>query len=695
MWPCPKDVKYLRFGRDIQSLTKSLKQLVDVTQNARDKRTRTPWASDLKDDDCRGDLGALAEVTGDFQGTLRECQTLLDNRAKFGRNKADFVTNVLWHSTIESEVNSLRERVHLHETKLFFAIKPFEIQLLIGIRSQLIQLREDVEVVKGLVVTLHKNDTLEGSAIPIHPAVQMLQIPADIVDRFLEALNTNKPESYHDVTGFPLKEGFDALVFHFAKSTVEFNPGVGPSQRVPEETQYINLLKSKWILERLKASSYLCAAEPDSLWNNYLGEVETNIMEEYRRFETRRLIAPPSDDLTRLPDSCFSMWVVEAPPIRPDLAEERPLEDKILELTLQSSVAKTLTIFRNSDIEFRMVIAETSVTNMKEVVERESIAINMQSTRLIPAYATPESPLPGSMAVNNVLLYRIQDHTPLWQYLKNADDVALFQQALLGYRRFYDSSNYDSSNVRWSFNGSKNPSKNGAGRVQTWQVKRLPKVVQSDRLNVGQYPLSPESGPKSASEKDLSRRASTGFSSTTSYTSASSMTSQVTGSRGNGIAILPPDPPVMIIYTLCENRYTFLHLELTTEVFVNDQSCNCKKNPASCARIVLETKEKGKMTIRKHSAGERDEKGLHSWDLARFRLPRHPQYKDLEVLPKIKYICLDFPTVPAKDKFVDELDILFTHVRDYELAQYRKEISDRKKMSDSPGRREKPYRLPS
>lgn len=655
-----------------------------MTKHARDQRTRRPWESDFKDDDCRAELGALAEVTGDFYGTLRECQTLLDNRAKFGRNEANFVTNVQWHTSTEREVNNLRERVHLHVTKLFFAIKPFELQLLVGIRSQLIQLREDVEVVKGLVVTLHKNETLERGAMQIHPTVQMLQIPKDIIDRFLDALNTTKPDSFRDVTAFPLKEGFDALVFHFAKSTVEFNPGVGPSQRVPEETQYINLLKSKWILENLKMSSHLFTAEPDSLWGNYLEEVEMNIVEEYRRFETRRLIAPPSNDINRLPDSCFTIWVVEAPPLRPpDLAEERPLEDKILELTLPSLVTKTLTIFRNSDVEFRMVIAETLADGINKVVERESIPINMHSTRLIPAYTIHNSTPADSKSVNNVLLYRIQDHASMWQYLKNPDDVALFQQALSGYRVFYDT-----SNVKWSLNGSESTGKCGVGRVQFWQVKRLPKLVQNDGLDAGQYLLSPLPSPQSA-EKDILRRPSTGFSSMIShFSAASSMTSQITGSRGNGTAIFAPEPPVMIIYTLCEEKYTFFHLELSTEIIVNEQSCFCKKSPAKCKRVVLEAREKRKMILRKQSAQEKgDEKGLLSWDLARFRLPRHPKYKEVEVLPKIKYICLDFATVAAKNEFLEELQILCTHVRDHELEQYRNEISRRQQMSNAPGRR--------
>ena len=653
-----------------------------MTEHAREQRKRLPWEPDISNDDGRADLGPLAEVTGDFYGTLRECQTLLRDRARFGRNEASFVHTVLWNTSAEREVNNLRERVHLHETKLFFAIKPFEFQLLIGIRSQLIQLREEVEVVKGLVVTLHKNDTLERSTFPIHPAVRRVQIPEEIIARFLNALNTNRPESFHDITDFPLKEGFDALVFHFAKSTIEFNPGVGLSQRVPEKTQYINLLKSKWILEMLNASSHLSTAKPDSLWTNYLGEVEMTIVEEYRRFDRRLLVAPPTNDITRLPDSCFSIWVVEVPPVRaPDLSEERILEDKILELTLPSPVAKKLILLRYSEIDLSRVIAETFTDGIHKVVERESFTINMESTRLIPAYTIHESTTAGSKPVNNVLLYRIQDHAPLWQSLESFDDVARFQQALSGYRVFYDS-----SNIIWSLNdGSKNHTKNGVGRVQTWQVKRLPKMVQNDEFVTGQYSSSPVPSPQSASENNLQQE-STVLSSVASYFFGSSMTltSQVAENRSNSITTFPPEPPVLIIYTLCEEKYTFLHLELSTEIFVNDQLCYCRKSTESCSRLVLGAKKRGKMNIRKLSAHERHEKGLASWDLGRFRLPRHPKFKDVEVLRKVKYICLDFHSVAAKEKFREELALLFALVRDCEPKEKAGNTSQRTPESQNP-----------
>ena len=59
------------------------------------------------------------------------------------------------------------------------------------------------------------------------------------------------------------------------QSTVRFNPGFDASQRTPEETQFVNLLKSKWIIDRLEGSSHLSAAGTASLWLGALLELKS------------------------------------------------------------------------------------------------------------------------------------------------------------------------------------------------------------------------------------------------------------------------------------------------------------------------------------------------------------------------------------------------------------------------------------
>lgn len=58
------------------------------------------------------------------------------------------------------------------------------------------------------------------------------------------------------------------------QSTVEFNPGLDKSQKVPHETQYLSLLKTSWILQKLKESTRFKDAGPSSLWVDYMKELE-------------------------------------------------------------------------------------------------------------------------------------------------------------------------------------------------------------------------------------------------------------------------------------------------------------------------------------------------------------------------------------------------------------------------------------
>lgn len=637
----------------------------------------TENAGQQRQDAQRGpeaELRSLREVTGDFGRTLKDCNVLLGNHHKFHRNKAGFVDNVVWHASTESEISNLKERVRLHITKMSFVIKPFEIQLLVGIRNELIQLQQEVRDLAGLVTTLRR-DTTRDSALPSLPSIEMPLISDAITQRLVAALELNRPDAFRTLSDFPLKEGFDALAFHFAKSTILFNPGIGPSQKVPKETQYLNLLKAKWILEKLKASSKLAAAETNSLWLNCEREVELKVLEQCRRFQTDSLRPPPLENITRLPDDCFTIWIFEAPPLLPHLAEARAMEDKILELTLPSN--STLTIFRSSDDDFRVVTVHTTIIpDTSKEVERESFSANMQSTQLVPAYAIPEPISGSSLSGNGILLYRAQDLAQ-WQPLKNLMDVFSFQQALTGYRVFFDA-----SNVKWSLDGSDKPGRYGKARVQIWEPKRLTKLRIAEDMD--QSLLSsvkstiPSLQPSSENEFGQ-RRASTIKSST--------KTTQIPGNRAcNAIMIQPPEPPVLIIYTLCDNKFTFLHLNLGEEIFVNESACHCKRSPEKCLRIVLSSKKKKKIKFRKHSALEPDSRGLHSWDLARFRIPRHPKYRELEVVEK-DYLCLDFKTKAAKAEFRDELQSLFKYVRDPDIQDYRMEIKKSENNSHRPGLR--------
>ena len=546
----------MQFGRDISSLGFSLQRLESIIKNAEEQSPAKSWRRE-PDSTTATILNTLSEVTGDFKRTLQDCEKLLSDNSKFQRSATSFVDNVVWHSSTERVVNHLRQRVNFHLTKLNFIAKPFEWQLLLGIRRELQQVKKDVAALKGVLIpdtaqSIHP--TSPGShdgRFPVHP---------DLAKRFERAL-ASKPDSVQIQDHLPLKEGLDALVFHLASSTVKFKPSPGPGQNIPEETQFVNLLKSGWIMEKLKSSDHLQSAGSESLWADYIRELENEISDQLSRFNAGELEPPTPDVILRLPDNCFSIWVYEEPLPRPAvLAEQRPLEEKILELALPSlydSRRSTLTVFRKSDVAFRLVSTTKDAQN-KDFHSEESMDVNMTSNRFIPAFATSHD---GEPINNNVLLCNSQGQELKWHNFQDLPAVEKFQRALTGYRV----SNH-MSNISWhiEFTNFTKKAMSGKAMIQFWQLKPLPnqsssvdaKTSESSGSSAGRSPQSP------TESANLGRV----------WTSGSSIATPVTGSRGDGIAMTRPEPPALVIFTMCERKYTFFHIESTFD--------GCSTNPS-------------------------------------------------------------------------------------------------------------------
>ena len=112
-WGLNADVQYLQFGKEIKSLSENLSRLRKIFED----HIQVPqWRGHGHDHD----IGiAISELTGDFQKTLDDCDKLLSDQSRFRRNKAGFVDNVRWWlGGTETQVKSLRERVHFHSTKV-------------------------------------------------------------------------------------------------------------------------------------------------------------------------------------------------------------------------------------------------------------------------------------------------------------------------------------------------------------------------------------------------------------------------------------------------------------------------------------------------------------------------------------------------------------------------------------------------
>ena len=405
----------------------------------------------------------LLEVTGDFTRTLDDCEKLLSDKPIFQLSATGFVENVVKLGPDKRVINDLRQRVDDHWTKIDFIAKPFELHLLRGIYYELQQVRKDAVPLQGILV----KDTTQS----IHPKRPKphdvrLTVPPDLAKRF----ETQMP--HH----LPLSEGFGAAILHLANSTVRFKPSPGTRQNIPEAAEFVYLLKSAWITEKLKESDYLQSAGPESFWADCTRELEDKISEQESRFETGELEQPTPDVIARLPDHCFAIWLHEESLPQPTIsAEQGPLGDKILELALPSvdgNQRSTLTVFRKSDIAFRLVSTTKDEQKPGFSVEK-SVNVDMNSARFIPAFATPD---PGGPINNKVLLCNSQGQDRICHTFQDSSAIAEFQRALLGYRVL----NY-MSNISWHLGFSKFGQKaiSGKARLQLWQLKPFPDLLSS------------------------------------------------------------------------------------------------------------------------------------------------------------------------------------------------------------------------
>ncbi|KAI9809234.1 MAG: hypothetical protein M1825_002525 [Sarcosagium campestre] len=646
------NVKYLQFGQDIKSLAQNLSQLRRVFERIKYER-QTRYLPD-HDDDMEQGLDALPELTGDFHRTLKDCDKILRDKAKF-RRTAGFVENVQWHmGGVEKSVNSLRERVAFHSVKILLIVKPVEIKLLTDLEKHILDLRRDVREIRDILQDRNNiSGPLQNSA-----RVELPPITAELDRKFSEALLRNGPAAYvstrHDPAAFPLKEGFDALVVHFEESTRKISSGADPnSQETPEISQYLNLLKSRWILQKIQKSPAYIESGQNSLWVKCMERFEAELRVEYRRFSIGRLVAPDAGLVALLPEETYTIWAEsEAPELEPSATDEAAGEERILELDLPvpTNVApgtqkSTVTVFRKSESELRIVKSTTrSVDDMVKESDRD-YDFDGKTSRFIPVYALPDKL--SEESTMNVLLCNSHGDTK-WNASFNTEaDIHKFQRAATGYMV-----RYDFTTVNWSwlrhiksrFGILKPTKESGRGRIQIWEALPLPRIVK-----VAPAPNSPGVRPSGV---DHRRQSSAPSAHTTlvgsTATSKSGMTSVVRAGNGKheGTLLVPPLLPVMVIFTKYKERYTYIHILLDHKVQVSTTTPK--------GTVIIESDDK--LSVKRHCADDEAEAGVNSWDLSLLRTPEHPKWRGVEQMTNTKWIAVQFPTVDAMDEFLAEYE---------------------------------------
>ena len=672
-----------------------LNRLKDVVEAAERQYPRREWQTHAHHFDEREII--WGQVTGDFYKTLQECEDLVARHGRNGRTRA--FANLNWGFSTESQVDNLLAKIKFHITKVEYYATPSKFEILIRHGRDLQQLRRQVANLERRIV--------HGDGPPMTLWAHV--IPAELKAELERQFNTNRPSWLTEGSGWSLKEGLEALFFHFAKGTVNFNP-TPTLGNVPDIQQFLSLAKAIWILERVKESQHFKTSSTESIWADDMRELEDDLRGQLHRFETGELVIPPAEGMLGLPSDLYTFTKGNSTdPDRPDAVAAGPLGEQLLQLDLlpdSSNSESSLFVLRESDFDFSFVVSTTQ-TDALGAPRLSEVEISMDKHRLVPIYASPTQTRPPR---NSMMIFNDRGERAREYAFHEPADVRTLQRALTGYRV-----HHDMPLSSWRLNGSEQTTHLRGGTLQLWQYKALQPMSAltpskaSNTASSTESPRSPVPSQSSASSADLmsaqlqhsrrssvfSNRAGNGNiienrsglplsnvsntrdkpkansletrrrSSTMSSTiqnSNSSILSHVQGPRNNGIQALKPEPPVLVIFTMYEEKYSFLHLtrqsqytdcmtlyadEISVDenIYVNSKACGCRSPKLQCDRVIFESKKRN-FTIRTLSADQ----GLGSWDLSVFRFPRSGKFQKAVKNDKVKTLELKFAGADGKLK---------------------------------------------
>ncbi|OJD25607.1 hypothetical protein ACJ73_03018 [Blastomyces percursus] len=661
--------QYKEFANDVRSLATNLENIYRVASNATFQLETSPLGRSI-DSKQLWDLSSLNEILGDYHETLRHCEKLLRDNYRYN-NASDPRRGISWNSFVQPDVDRLRSRISLHNLKILFVLKPFEIDLLFRVHQDLAarmtSMHNDLRLLMGVIIPDFKEEMAHQHKVESY----VIEIPPNFSLKFQQAAEINHP-GFANGGQLPLADTASAFVFHFGKGTAKLKVARFDSiaERTVSVIAYVNLLKCIWLMRHMEGYQTNKGSEL-SHWPSYVKALNQELSHECRRFSTEcmdRIFAP---DLSRarLEQSVFHIW----PEIRrtSNLPSGQHRKRAMKEIITVCVFSRSISQLENGTV----------------IPERRIIDVNLESASLIPLYAMPTF----SRDTNDVLLRTPgEDNKFSFPSMK---DLLRFQHALTGYKPYLS---YSQPDAKVAFVVSNEKPVVEDAVVQLWIPKRLqgyfvneeqcqteePWVENYDILptspitvpgsSVPPSPLnmfsrSPQSLFSAANRSSMqstdqgslgsyssstapsdSSRGSLGstdhepgmnFPSLTAYstrrsstmTSISSKTSQRTVTvlkmgDTNGFLHQKPKRPMLVIFSrslVGANELSITAIKIDDKTAVNVERCDCRKGNSSCAITAIE-QTKGKFCLETQRFVVKD--GITDFDVARLGFTRRKDY---------------------------------------------------------------------
>jgi hypothetical protein len=488
-------------------------------------------AADLKKDAQRFRCD-LQDLVGNVHDTLKQCEEILAKHVRL-QKYSGVIKNVVWATTAQDKVDVLRKQIQFHSQKISLVVEPVKLEILTTMDEKLDKILDRLDNMQAL------------SSVP-NP---LPSIPDWLKDRFRNAMLENPPDKFTDTSKIPLREGFDALYTHFRESTNTFRDPDGIGQTAE---QYLNLLKSQWLLDILRQSEPFKQAKLGSLFPRAVAKIARRLSDVYKRSD---LVRFPEEKLQELTSTAFLIWPPEQVIEIRFMTDPSDGEEEILKLSLPASSGNgkdDLVLFRTGPSILRIVRNVVPLHSGFQYYESERLNIHMD--RFIPFYAVQESSIHqrrGSKTTSTVAIYRANETGETAYEMKEEIDLFNFQRAVTGYQVVGDT-----TCVKWALKHSTKPK--GKGRLQLWFWKPLAAKDQNHETGrrestSSSSTIGPKSGGSGATNATIEQLLDT--------TDRSMITVEQSSDNNSTIGASTPPAPVIMIYTQIDNEYSYLHLE--------------------------------------------------------------------------------------------------------------------------------------
>ncbi|KGQ01954.1 hypothetical protein PAAG_11347 [Paracoccidioides lutzii Pb01] len=389
--------------------------------------------------------------------TIRDCEKLIRHNYRYN-NVSSPRQGISWNVLVQPDVERLRNRISLHNLKILFILKPFEIDLLFCIHQDLAgrmaRMHNDLRRLMGVMVPDFKEEMK-------HQQTQQtftIEIPSNFSLKFQQAAEINHPE-FASGTQLPVADTANSFVFYFGRGTRNLNASRFDwiDRRTASVTAYLSLLKCIWLMEHLDKYQN---AEISGLshWPSYIKGLNQELSHECKRFspECMDRIFAPDLSRARLDPSVFDIW----PEIR--RASNLPLGHHRKQPTKE-----IINVPLNSDSP--SVLENGTVKPEERVIE-----VNLESASLIPLYAMPTF----NRDTNDILLRTPSEDTRF--SFPSLKDLLRFQHAFTGFKPYHFYSQID---VKVAFVGSNEKPVVEDAVLQLWIPKRLEGYLLNEEQN--------------------------------------------------------------------------------------------------------------------------------------------------------------------------------------------------------------------